>query len=161
MTLDNPRSRRIVVGYDGSPASRAALTWAADRAGDDGRVYVVHAFAPPADWLGTPNDQQIMDAELARAQDRIGELEHEATELDGVEWEAEVIGDRPAHAIARVATVREADEIVVGTRGFGRARALLGSVAHELIHLADCPVTVIPERVVERAAERAKALAAS
>jgi hypothetical protein len=26
---------------------------------------------------------------------------------------------------------------------------LLGSVAHELIHLAACPVTVIPERMVE------------
>jgi nucleotide-binding universal stress UspA family protein len=31
MTLDN-RSRRIVVGYDGSPASRAALARAAERA---------------------------------------------------------------------------------------------------------------------------------
>jgi nucleotide-binding universal stress UspA family protein len=36
-----------------------------------------------------------------------------------------------------VANVRGADEIVIGTRGFGRVRALLGSVAHELIHLAD------------------------
>jgi nucleotide-binding universal stress UspA family protein len=30
MTLDS-RSRRIVVGYDGSPASRAALAHAAER----------------------------------------------------------------------------------------------------------------------------------
>jgi hypothetical protein len=28
-------------------------------------------------------------------------------------------------------------------------RALLGSVAHDVIHLAACPVTVIPERMVE------------
>ena len=61
----------------------------------------------------------------------------------------------------RVAATREADEIIVGTRGYGRARALLGSVAHELIHLADCPITVIPERVVDRAARREKAGAAS
>ena len=53
------------------------------------------------------------------------------------------------------------DEIIIGTRGFGRARALLGSVAHELIHLADCPVTVIPERAVDRAAAQAQALVAS
>jgi len=38
---------------------------------------------------------------------------------------------------------------------------LLGSVAHELIHLAECPVTVIPERAVERAEGRASALVAS
>jgi nucleotide-binding universal stress UspA family protein len=61
-----------------------------------------------------------------------------------------VIGGPPARSIADVAKVRGADEIVIGTRGFGRMRALLGSVAHELIHLADCPVTVIPERMVER-----------
>jgi nucleotide-binding universal stress UspA family protein len=160
MTLDN-RSRRIVVGYDGSPASRAALAQAAERAGDDGKVYVVHAFDQPQDWIGTPDYQRLLDTVLDRAQARVKSLEEEAgADLLGVDWEAEVIGDRPARAIAAVATAREADEIVVGTRGFGRARALLGSVAHELIHLADCPVTVIPERVVERA-ERAKALAAS
>ena len=32
---------------------------------------------------------------------------------------------------------------------------LLGSVAHELIHLAVCPVTVIPERMVEPRAAKA------
>ena len=45
-----------------------------------------------------------------------------------------------------MADVEHASEIVIGTRGFGRARALLGSVAHDLIHRARCPVTVIPAR---------------
>ena len=72
-------------------------------------------------------------------------------------WERELIGGPPAKAIADVADVRNADEIILGTRGFGRVRALLGSVAHELIHLAPCPVTVIPERMVERDAARAAA----
>jgi nucleotide-binding universal stress UspA family protein len=162
MTLDN-RARRIVVGYDGSPASRSAVAQAAERAGDDGRVYVVHSYAQPHDWVGTPSYQLMLDLVLNRAEATVKSLEAEATDLglDEVEWETEVIADRPAHAIACVASTRHADEIIVGTRGFGRARALLGSVAHELIDLADCPVTVIPERVVEREAEHAKALAAS
>ena len=63
--------------------------------------------------------------------------------LRGIKWEAELIAGPPAGSIADVASVRHADEIIVGTRGFGRVRALLGSVAHELIHLAPCPVTVI------------------
>ena len=33
---------------------------------------------------------------------------------------------------------------VVGTRGFGRFRAALGSVAHALLHEADRPVVVVP-----------------
>ena len=152
MTPDSP-ARRIVVGYDGSPASRAALARAAERAGADGRIYVVHAYSLP-DRLARrcPTTRSSLDVALdrARALDRpdrgrvrrrppgrgLGDRDHRR---------------RPARAIADVATARHADEIIVGTRGFGRARALLGSVAHELIHLADCPITVIPERVVDRA----------
>lgn len=161
MTSDS-RSRRIVVGYDGSPASRAALARAAERAGDDGRIYIVHAFSLPMDWLGVPNYQQLLDVELDRAQALVERMEHEsAVDLHGVAFETEVIGKPAARAIADIAKTREADEIIVGTRGFGRARALLGSVAHELIHVADCPVTVIPERAVDRAATPQKAGAAS
>jgi nucleotide-binding universal stress UspA family protein len=150
MTLDS-RPRRIVVGYDGSPASRAALARAAERAGDDGQLYVVHAYSLPNDWLGVPNYQHLLDGALDRAQATVDRIESEsAADLQGVSWETEVIGASPARAIADTARTRNADEIIVGTRGYGRARALLGSVAHELIHLADCPVTVIPERVVDR-----------
>jgi nucleotide-binding universal stress UspA family protein len=158
MTLDTNGSRCIVVGYDGSPASRTALARAADRAGDDGKVYVVHAYTLPHEWVGTSDYQRLLDVVLDRARDCVKPLE---ADLQGVDWEVEVIADRPAHAIAGVAATREADEIIVGTRGYGRARALLGSVAHELIHLAACPVTVIPERAVERAAAYTKVLVAS
>ena len=156
------RSRCIVVGYDGSPASRAALAHAADRAGEDGKVWVVHAYAVPTDWIAGPPFQELLDIQLNRARDLMAALKAESgADLHGVSWEAEVIGDPPARAIAHVAATRDADEIVLGTRGFGRARALLGSVAHEVIHLAECPVTVIPERAVERAEARAKSRAAS
>jgi nucleotide-binding universal stress UspA family protein len=43
---------------------------------------------------------------------------------------------------------RNADEIVVGARGLGRMRALLGSVSHELLHIADRPVVVIPTAAI-------------
>jgi nucleotide-binding universal stress UspA family protein len=158
MTVDSP-TRRIVVGYDGSPAARAALALAADRAGD-GRVYVVLAYGLPAEWVGAPTYQNLLDVELERAKSQVAQLEKESgVDLSEVDWETELIGDRPARAIASVAAAREADEIIIGTRGFGRARALLGSVAHELIHLAECPVTVIPERAVDRMAEHSEALA--
>ena len=161
MTTDTPSSR-IVVGYDGSPASRAAIARAARRAGEHGQVYIVHAYSLPMDWYGVPDHQRLLDLELSRAHDLIGRLEEESgADLSGTNWETEVIGAAPAKAIADVASARDADEIIVGTRGFGRARALLGSVAHELIHLAACPVTVIPERAVARAEERPKTGAAS
>jgi nucleotide-binding universal stress UspA family protein len=63
-------------------------------------------------------------------------------------------GSPAAEAIVRVAAAGKADEIIVGSRGFGRARALLGSVAHEVLHGAGCPITVITERVADREASR-------
>jgi nucleotide-binding universal stress UspA family protein len=64
--------------------------------------------------------------------------------LDGLQYELELIGNRPADAIVEVAKARDAELIVVGSRGLGRARYSLGSVSHELLQLSDRPVTVIP-----------------
>jgi nucleotide-binding universal stress UspA family protein len=145
-------TRVVVVGYDGSPASRAAVLEAIRRVGADGCLYVVHAYRVPADYWGTGYYQELLD-EVAREGRKLMErLPLEIADLSEVEWHAELLAGHPAQAIANVAAARGADEVIVGSRGFGRARALLGSASHELIHLARCPVTVIPERAVEETA---------
>jgi nucleotide-binding universal stress UspA family protein len=138
----------IVVGFDGSPASRAAVSLAVRRARDGGRIVVVHAFRPPAERYGQPVTHRLVDAELDRARERIERLPEEVPGLGWLDWEHEIVADSAADAIARVADTEHATEIVIGTRGVGRARALLGSVAHDLLHRANCPVLVVPERAV-------------
>ncbi len=64
------QSRRIVVGYDASPASRAALAPAGERAGPDGRVYVVH-YSQPTSSIGSQDYQRLVDLELKQAQTRV------------------------------------------------------------------------------------------
>ena len=44
--------RTIVVGYDGLPASCAAVEHAIDRATPNGRLVLVHALQVPADLIG-------------------------------------------------------------------------------------------------------------
>ena len=46
--------------------------------------------------------------------------------------------------LADLAREREADEIVIGSRGLGRFSAALGSVSHALLQQADHPVVVVP-----------------
>jgi nucleotide-binding universal stress UspA family protein len=138
----------VVVGYDGSPASDVALARAIERVGSAGRLYVVHAWEPPGPARGEGFYQQIIDRAQADAEALLDGLGDRHPQLDAVTWEAELIGGPAPKAIADVAATRRADEIILGTRGFGRVRALLGGVAHEVIHLAACPVTVIPERMV-------------
>jgi nucleotide-binding universal stress UspA family protein len=142
---------RVVVGYDGSPGSRAALDRAADVAGDDGVVFLVHVYPRPRGWFGAPRDQERLDASLEEAESKIRALCDGGGPLDRVAWEPEIVAGDPAEAIAAVAAARQADEIVVGSRRFGPARALLGSVAHDLIRIAAVPVTVIPRGVAPRA----------
>ena len=140
----------IVVGYDGSEASRAAVTMAARRAGRNGIVFVVHAYELPPDFLGSPNFERLLSDRKDHGQALLDAMPLTGNdELLETEYETELIGGPPAEAIANVARVRDADEIVVGARGLGRVRALLGSVSHELLHIADRPVLVIPATAVE------------
>ena len=143
----------VVVGFDGSPASHVALKRAIERVGPHGKLYLVHAWEVPEAWRGRGNYQPYVDRALTQAESVMESAVAAHPGLEGITWERELIGGSAARAIADVAEVRNADEIIVGTRGFGRVRALLGSVAHELIHTSTCPVTVIPERMVDARAE--------
>ena len=140
----------VVVGFDASPASHVALSRAIERVGPSGTLYLVHAWEVPEAWRGRGTYQPYVDRALTTAEAVMEAAVDAHPGLEEITWESELIGGPAAKAIADVADARHADEIILGTRGFGRVRALLGSVAHELIHLAPCPVTVIPERMVER-----------
>lgn len=129
----------VVVGYDGSPNARAAVDYGAWLAGPDGRVFVVHAYGPPPDWLGFPNYQRVLDDHRERGQSVLDGLPG-----DDARVEKELLEGPAVDAILAVADTREADLIVVGSRGGGRVRATLGSVSHDLLHRAQRPVLVLP-----------------
>lgn len=140
-----------MVGYDGSDPARAALLFAARQAGTRGRVLIVHAYELPPDLLGSPYYDHLLSERRDRGEALLRDLPLADPALTGPQYETELIGGRAAEAIADVARVRNADQIVVGARGVGRVRALLGSVSHELLHIAACPVVVIPAAVLESA----------
>jgi len=67
-----------------------------------------------------------------------------------VELETSLIEGPAARALIAAAEARDADEIVVGSRGFSPLRGALGSVSHALLHETDRPVVVIAARAVDR-----------
>ena len=136
------RSPVIVVGYDGREESRTALEAAAQRAGPEGTLVVVHVTAAVSSWMGSPYYDDAVAANHLVAQRTLDGLT--AAELEVAAIEPEVIEGDPAEALIRVAQSRDAREIVVGTRGLGRLRAALKSVSHRLLERADRPVVVIP-----------------
>lgn len=140
----------LVVGYDGSPAANAALAHAAALAAG-GRVVVVHAHEPAPKQLD-PRWREILSADQAERSRAILDAlpERIAALLDGITWESVAVDGPPCAALCRIAEELDADAIVVGTHGFGRISALLGSVAHDLLRESDRPVIVIPPRAVAR-----------
>jgi len=131
----------LVVGYDGSPESKAALTHAAANV-NGGKLFVVSAVAPLPDFLGTPHDQHFVDAAHERGRQLLDEAA--AAIPSGVDFETELVEAPAAEAIVSVADARDADEIVLGSRGLTRVRAVLGSVSHDVLHLSGRPVLIIP-----------------
>jgi len=158
MTPDTT-NRTIVVGYDGSPAALAAVEYAIDRALPDGRLVLVHAYTVPVDYVAASYYAELQQDAAACAETMLDNLERNCEHLVTVEHQRDITVGAAAPAIIRAAEVNDAGEIVIGSRGHGRVRALLGSVAHDVIHRAQCPVIVIPERMIAARTEALTALA--
>jgi nucleotide-binding universal stress UspA family protein len=142
-SADRPRS--VVVGYDGSPPADAALAYAAVQAAGGGRVVAVHAYDPVPDWRGRPGYQLALDENQAHGRALLRSLE------DRGDVATSLLEGPAARAIVAAADARDADEIVIGSRGFGSLRGLAGSVSHAVLHEADRPVVVIPADAVPAA----------
>lgn len=142
---------RLVVGYDGSPEARAAVAYAASRAGSSGRVVVVHAPETGLLLPGLPAPEVMIEDSAAHGEAVLDALILEGgDELVDTDFDFDLAAGPPAQALVDAAARYRADEIVIGSRGFGRARAALGSVSHDVLHRADRPVVVVPHRALGR-----------
>jgi len=134
-------TRRIVVGVDGSRASRCALRRAALEAdAHDATLEVVTAWSLLDQVTGAPFDPLYGETSV-RAQ-----LEHLVRDEIG-EDEARLIVLRPENdlpARALLAAAEGAWLVVVGSRGVGGFKGLLlGSVSTQLAHHSPCPVLIV------------------
>ncbi len=137
----------IVVGVDGSECSRAALRFAVAEARlRQARLRVVHAWAVPpvstyheAEHAIRTDFDGIHDA--ARA--LLDEIVDEALGDDSdIVVEKSVVEGPPAAAL--VAAARNAELLIVGSRGLGGFKALLlGSVGQQCAHHAPCPIVIV------------------
>lgn len=139
----------IVAGVDGSEGSRAALRFAIEEAvlrGAD--VDAVASWQFPAyAYTGVavmPPTVDLADSARAVLDDAI---EAVTAELGGAAAEVTVnpvVLEGPPAAML-VEHSRNAQMLVVGSRGYGGFRGLLlGSVSHQCASHAHCPVVVVP-----------------
>jgi len=140
----------IVVGVDGSDHSRRALIWSMRQAAQQqvpltvlavrpdpvrpvtGVYWGVHAY--PEDTHNPEVAQKAIQEIVEHATNDIAETAPQVT--------VNVVTGDPAEELVKAS--RDADMVVVGSRGSGGfASLLMGSVSSKVTHHAACPVVVI------------------
>ncbi|HJQ92831.1 MAG TPA: universal stress protein [Candidatus Thermoplasmatota archaeon] len=135
----------IVVAVDFSKPSRKAFEAAVQLADDLGATLaIVHAFAPvPKVGNRDPVGQVKAEVDASEWQAVCKDWATEARKV----VEVETVGreGKPAEVIANVVAERKATLVVVGSHGrSGVKRAVLGSVAEDVLRSSKVPVVVVP-----------------
>jgi nucleotide-binding universal stress UspA family protein len=134
--------KRILVATDGSAGARAAVAEGLEIA-EETRASVTFVYVRhPISLLGRPGYQRKLSRQLGRARLALADAMEEADRL-GVDADSDITEGDVVDEILRAAVYREADLIVVGSRGRGTVSGtLLGSVSRELLEVAPVPVLV-------------------
>ncbi|GAA3820468.1 universal stress protein [Sphaerisporangium flaviroseum] len=141
----------VVVGFDGSPCSEAALEYGFIQARARGaRLRAVYAWQMPA---FSPFAVGYSDVMGDLFKDQAGGFHQRVEPWQRKYPEVQVVGSAVCgHPIPALSDAsRDADLIVVGSRGLrGLGSAVLGSVSHGVLHRAHCPVAVVRPREEEK-----------
>jgi nucleotide-binding universal stress UspA family protein len=148
VTVEDARATgRIVVGVDGSEGSLNALSWASREARlRDATLEVVVAWTYPIAVLPIPVAPEPPEVEAIKkeAHELIeGALAKVADDVARVSVERRVVEGRTPEVL--IERAKEADLLVVGSRGLGGfGGLLLGSASQQCALHANEPVVVVP-----------------
>jgi nucleotide-binding universal stress UspA family protein len=138
--------KRIVIATDGSPSAREAVEVGLEIASEQGGdVTFVHVLPPDqfitarnAPALAVPHEVDLDESETALREAA------DAAEEAGVSFALERVSGETVPEIVAIAEAREADLIVLGSRGRGPlTSAVLGSVSRGVLAHTKTPVLVV------------------
>ena len=143
---------RVVYATDFSPCSENAFPIAVQMAARHGaalhmlHAVVLHADDPHDPAHHFPEPDELYERLRSTAEERMASRAEDGGMPDAEVVQAQVRGIAPAPVILEYAQELDADLIVLGTHGRrGLRHLLLGSVAEEVVRLADRPVLVVRE----------------
>jgi nucleotide-binding universal stress UspA family protein len=139
---------KVVVGVDGSEGSLIALRFAVTEARlRNARLEIVYAWHVPAAAgpFGSSTSTVVLAGEVAEAAEQVAAHAAEAARQEGgTDLQVDAVAVMASPAAELVDRSKDADLLVVGRRGLGGfAGLLLGSVSHQCVQHAHCPVAVV------------------
>ena len=147
---------RLILGYDGSPQASAAIDAGAALL-PGAHAWITHLWTPP--FASEPLRRRLWTGrrhvnDFVAAVEREGEREAQRLTANGVTlaraagWQAEPLVRRTYGGegveFGRIAEELDADLVLVGSRGLGGTKAILGSVSDMVVHYTPCPALVVP-----------------
>ncbi|MEE8732136.1 MAG: universal stress protein [Eggerthellaceae bacterium] len=156
--------KNIVVPFDGSDHALAAFHLAQEFAAaePDAKIHVIEienaAYIDPSSTSdegipvgGVPVEMIDYDTYRKIMKSRVEKIRHEAEEdlgpdynKDGnVDIEIVISASAPGKSIVEFAEKKGADLIIMGRRGLGAFRGMIGSVSMSVLHEAEIPVLTV------------------
>ncbi|MEW5763118.1 MAG: universal stress protein [Bacillota bacterium] len=138
---------RVLLATDGSEAALRGAQYLAQLAGAVQGIEVkvlhvidpVHSLVVP-EWLNPKEIEAQVEEHARGVLKRTLDVFREA----GLEVEGEIQKGKAGEVIATTAKREGFNEIVMGASGISRLRGVtLGSVTQQVLHLAECPVTIV------------------
>ncbi len=139
--------KTIAVAYNGSGESQRALDVAAEIARlAKASLRVIGVVDPGAVWYAAYGGADVEGDMASIVRD---DLTSAAERVEGVEHvDVRILTGEPVRAIGD--ETRDADLLVLGSRGYGPVRrVLLGSVSAKLVRDPACPLLVLPRTAVD------------
>lgn len=135
--------QKILNPVDGSEHSVRSTRYAIDLAKLlDARIILMHCHARFPIVLAEPYFQKAID-EINRTSETLTKPFIDLLEKAGVEFDVRILEGAPGNQIPDVVRIEKIDLIVMGSRGVTDfSGLLLGSVAHQVLHKASCPVFI-------------------
>lgn len=142
----------VLVPLDGSELAERAIPFATRLAQEFGRPLLLLHVVTPVTLVGDgPNlarlELEAQGNELREARTYLGVMRKRLARDTGLEVQSMVLRGSPSHELLRIAGSHTGCVMVLSTHGRnGFVRAMLGSVAVDLVRESPIPVFVIPPR---------------
>lgn len=135
--------KKILNPVDGSVHSIHAAQYAIELAKQfQGDITLLHCHARFPVVLSEPYFQEAINKIMKTSEELVRPFENMLEDAQ-VPYEVRILEGPPGSNIANVARIEKMDLIVMGSRGVTDFEGMfLGSVAHQVLHKAGCPVFI-------------------
>lgn len=139
--------KKVLVAFDGSQSAMKAIEFALATIKEEDSMIILNVQKPQYDGLQKVG--KVTKEELDQYYYAIGEeILNEAKKLiekEKIDWITMVKIGLPSIEIAKVAKENNVHSIIMGSKGMSPSvNQALGGVTYSVIHLAPCPVTIVP-----------------